>query len=228
MCVAARVALLRVLSLTPVVAPHLDVWLSYLLAREGAAAFYSPQRLMSYRMHAGVRQRLTRSGGVARRHPLPGEGMLDDPTLKALRSRAQQARRRLSPARGRRNAPPRGCAVPRASIWLRRWRCGRRRGRWPGGRRRGSCPRHRRHGCKALPKARLCQAARTRPASSRWSGRMPYRAIGEPGAVGDVEQVAAPSLWLSTHSSALFLGRRQRRRPSGRARAGRAAARRTG
>lgn len=39
--------------LTPAVAPHLDVWLSYLLARDGDSAFYSPQRLMSYRIHAG-------------------------------------------------------------------------------------------------------------------------------------------------------------------------------
>ena len=39
--------------LSPGVAPHLDVWLSYLLARDGAAAYYSPQRLMSYRLHRG-------------------------------------------------------------------------------------------------------------------------------------------------------------------------------
>jgi glycosyltransferase involved in cell wall biosynthesis len=39
--------------LVPGVAPHLDVWLPYLLARRGGGAFYSPERLMSYRMHAG-------------------------------------------------------------------------------------------------------------------------------------------------------------------------------
>jgi glycosyltransferase involved in cell wall biosynthesis len=44
---------LAVSELTPVVGPHLDAWLSYLLARDGGAAFYSPLRLMSYRIHAG-------------------------------------------------------------------------------------------------------------------------------------------------------------------------------
>lgn len=51
-CVWRRESL-PVSELTPVVGPHLDVWLSYLLARDGAAAFYTPRRLMSYRMHAG-------------------------------------------------------------------------------------------------------------------------------------------------------------------------------
>jgi hypothetical protein len=51
-CVWRREAL-PVAELVPGVAPHLDVWLSYLLARDGAAAYYSPERLMSYRLHSG-------------------------------------------------------------------------------------------------------------------------------------------------------------------------------
>jgi glycosyltransferase involved in cell wall biosynthesis len=52
-CVWRREAL-PVSELVPGVAPHLDVWLSYLLARGGARAYYSPERLMSYRLHPGA------------------------------------------------------------------------------------------------------------------------------------------------------------------------------
>jgi glycosyltransferase involved in cell wall biosynthesis len=33
--------------------PCYDIWLSYLLARSGGAAFYTPERLLYYRMHGG-------------------------------------------------------------------------------------------------------------------------------------------------------------------------------
>lgn len=51
-CVWRRDAL-DVAELAPGVAPHLDVWLPYVLARGGGGAYYSRERLMSYRMHAG-------------------------------------------------------------------------------------------------------------------------------------------------------------------------------
>ena len=79
-CVWRREAL-PVCELTPVVAPHLDVWVSYLLARDGAAAFYSPQRLMSYRMHAGCHS-ASRDLAVWLAGIHCQERMLDDPTLK--------------------------------------------------------------------------------------------------------------------------------------------------
>lgn len=79
-CVWRRESL-PVSELTPVVAPHLDVWLSYLLARDGAAAFYSPQRLMSYRMHAGCHS-ASRDLAVWLAGIHCQERMLDDPTLK--------------------------------------------------------------------------------------------------------------------------------------------------
>ena len=52
-CVWRREAL-PVGELVAGVAPHLDVWLSYLLARDGAPAYYTPERLMSYRLHPGA------------------------------------------------------------------------------------------------------------------------------------------------------------------------------
>lgn len=80
-CVWLRDAL-PVQELTPGVAPHLDVWLSYLLARGGRAAYFTPERLMSYRLHPG--------GHSASRDPavwLAGiqcqQLMLGDPRLEA-------------------------------------------------------------------------------------------------------------------------------------------------
>ncbi len=51
-CVWRRDAL-DAAELVPGVAPHLDVWLPYLIARGGGAAYFSPERLMSYRVHEG-------------------------------------------------------------------------------------------------------------------------------------------------------------------------------
>jgi glycosyltransferase involved in cell wall biosynthesis len=51
-CVWRRDAL-DAAELVPGVAPHLDVWLPYLIARGGGAAYFSPERLMSYRVHGG-------------------------------------------------------------------------------------------------------------------------------------------------------------------------------
>lgn len=79
-CVWRR-ASLAVSELTPVVAPHLDVWLSYLLARDGAAAFYSPRRLMSYRMHTGCHS-ASRDLAVWLAGIHCQERMLADPKLK--------------------------------------------------------------------------------------------------------------------------------------------------
>lgn len=79
-CVWRRDAL-PVAEVTSEAGPHLDVWLPYLLARSGRAAFYSPERLMSYRMHE--------SGHSASRDPavwlaaVHCEGrMLRDPALR--------------------------------------------------------------------------------------------------------------------------------------------------
>jgi len=79
-CVWRRESL-PVSEVTPVVAPHLDVWLSYLLARDGAAAFYSPQRLMSYRMHSGCHS-ASRDLAVWLAGIHCQERMLGDPKLK--------------------------------------------------------------------------------------------------------------------------------------------------
>jgi glycosyltransferase involved in cell wall biosynthesis len=67
--------------LTPGVAPHLDVWLSYLLARGGGAAYYSPERLMSYRMHAGCHS-ASRDLAVWLAGIQCQERMLGDPKLR--------------------------------------------------------------------------------------------------------------------------------------------------
>jgi glycosyltransferase involved in cell wall biosynthesis len=66
--------------LSPGVAPHLDVWLSYLLARDGAAVYYSPQRLMSYRLHRGAHS-ASRDPAVWLAGIQCGERMLCDPRL---------------------------------------------------------------------------------------------------------------------------------------------------
>lgn len=94
---------LPISELSPAVAAHLDVWLAYLLARDGRAAYFTPERLMSYRLHAGSHSasrdpavwlagiecqermmrdpKLTAHADVLRRrvagyHRLAGEGML--------------------------------------------------------------------------------------------------------------------------------------------------------
>jgi glycosyltransferase involved in cell wall biosynthesis len=72
---------LPVSELTPIVGPHLDVWLSYLLARDGAAAFYSQRRLMFYRMHAGCHS-ASRDLAVWLAGIHCQERMLGDPKLK--------------------------------------------------------------------------------------------------------------------------------------------------
>jgi hypothetical protein len=78
-CVWRREAL-ALGELSPGVAPHLDVWLSYLLARDGAAAYYSPQRLMSYRLHSGAHS-ASRDPAVWLAGIQCGERMLCDPQL---------------------------------------------------------------------------------------------------------------------------------------------------
>lgn len=50
-CLFRRTAL-QLEKLTPEVGPFDDVWISYLLAKSGGAAYFSPQRLMYYRSHA--------------------------------------------------------------------------------------------------------------------------------------------------------------------------------
>lgn len=79
-CVWRRESL-PISELTPIVAQHLDVWLSYLLARDGAAAFYSPRRLMSYRLHAGC-DSASRDPAVWLAGIHCQERMLGDPKLK--------------------------------------------------------------------------------------------------------------------------------------------------
>jgi glycosyltransferase involved in cell wall biosynthesis len=68
--------------LDPGVAAHMDVWLAYLLARGGAPAYFSPQRLMSYRLHPGSH---SASGDTAvwLAGIECGRRMLGDPTLEA-------------------------------------------------------------------------------------------------------------------------------------------------
>ncbi len=73
---------LPVHELSPGVAPHLDVWLSYLLARGGGAAYFSPQRLMSYRLHPGSHS-ASRDLAVWLAGIQCQERMLDDPKLRA-------------------------------------------------------------------------------------------------------------------------------------------------
>jgi hypothetical protein len=68
--------------LDPGVAAHLDVWLAYLLARGGAPAYFSPQRLMSYRLHNGSHS-ASRDPAVWLAGIECGQRMLGDPTLKA-------------------------------------------------------------------------------------------------------------------------------------------------
>jgi glycosyltransferase involved in cell wall biosynthesis len=121
--------------LSPGVAPHLDVWLSYLLARDGGAAYYSPQRLMSYRLHPGCH---SASGDPA--VWLAGiqcqERMLCDPRLKmhagvlarrvagyhrlAAEGMLRQGMRR--PARAHLAAAMHLCPTPRAVAgWAASW-----------------------------------------------------------------------------------------------------------
>jgi glycosyltransferase involved in cell wall biosynthesis len=50
-CVFRRAAL-PLEQLTPEVGPFDDVWISYVLAKSGGAAYFSPQRLMYYRSHS--------------------------------------------------------------------------------------------------------------------------------------------------------------------------------
>ncbi len=73
---------LDVSELVPGVAPHLDVWLPYLLARGGGAAYFSPERLMSHRTHAGghsaSRDTATWLAGVQ-----CAEQLLADPNVRA-------------------------------------------------------------------------------------------------------------------------------------------------
>lgn len=68
--------------LDPGVAAHMDVWLAYLLARGGAPAYFSPQRLMSYRLHPGSHS-ASRDAAVWLAGIECGQRMLGDPTLKA-------------------------------------------------------------------------------------------------------------------------------------------------
>jgi glycosyltransferase involved in cell wall biosynthesis len=66
--------------------PSYDVWWSYLLARSGDAAFYTPERLLYYRVHGGSatsRSKLAAHLGAARAR----RRMLDDPGLRPYRAR---------------------------------------------------------------------------------------------------------------------------------------------
>jgi glycosyltransferase involved in cell wall biosynthesis len=65
--------------------PGYDIWMSYLLARSGGAAFYTPERLLYYRMHDGSTTGSSKvaahlGAAHARRR------MLDDPGLRPYRT----------------------------------------------------------------------------------------------------------------------------------------------
>jgi hypothetical protein len=65
--------------------PSYDVWMSYLLARSGGAAFYTPERLLYYRMHGGSATstaKLAAHLGAARAR----RRMLDDPGLRPYKT----------------------------------------------------------------------------------------------------------------------------------------------
>ena len=102
-CVWRREAL-PVSELVPGVAPHLDVWLSYLLAREGAPAYYSPERLMSYRLHPGAHSASRDPAVWLAGIQCEGRDVARSEVPRARR-RADQAGRRLSPPRRRGDAP---------------------------------------------------------------------------------------------------------------------------
>jgi glycosyltransferase involved in cell wall biosynthesis len=64
--------------------PCYDIWMSYLLARSGGAAFYTPERLLYYRMHDGsatATAKLAAHLGAAHAR----RRMLDDPGLRPYR-----------------------------------------------------------------------------------------------------------------------------------------------
>jgi glycosyltransferase involved in cell wall biosynthesis len=66
------------------IGPSYDIFTSYLLARSGGAAFYTPERLLYYRVHGGsnTSAKLTAHLGAARAR----RRMLDDPGLRRYRT----------------------------------------------------------------------------------------------------------------------------------------------
>jgi glycosyltransferase involved in cell wall biosynthesis len=65
--------------------PCYDIWMSYLLARTGGAAFYSPRRLLYYRMHNGsatATSKLAAHRGAAHAR----RRMLEDPGVRPYRT----------------------------------------------------------------------------------------------------------------------------------------------
>jgi glycosyltransferase involved in cell wall biosynthesis len=67
------------------IGPVYDAWTSYLLARSGGAAFYTPERLLYYRVHGGSvtsRSKLAAQLAAARVR----RRMLDDPELRPYRT----------------------------------------------------------------------------------------------------------------------------------------------
>ena len=71
---------LRIEEIVPGIGPFYDVWISYLLARGGGAAYFSPQRLLYYRAH-GSSESSTASVAASRAAIRGRERMLQDPRL---------------------------------------------------------------------------------------------------------------------------------------------------
>jgi GT2 family glycosyltransferase len=64
--------------------PSYDIWMSYLLARSGGAAFYTPERLLYYRMHDGSATASKVAAHLGAAHAR--RRMLDDPGLRPYRT----------------------------------------------------------------------------------------------------------------------------------------------
>jgi glycosyltransferase involved in cell wall biosynthesis len=68
----------------PEIDPAYDVFTAYLLARRGDAAFYTPERLLYYRVHGGSNTSAKLAAHLASAHTR--RRMLDDPGLRPYRS----------------------------------------------------------------------------------------------------------------------------------------------
>jgi glycosyltransferase involved in cell wall biosynthesis len=64
--------------------PSYDIWMSYLLARSGGAAFYTPERLLYYRMHDGSATASKVAAHLGAAHAR--RRMLEEPGLRPYRS----------------------------------------------------------------------------------------------------------------------------------------------
>lgn len=82
-CVFRRESL-AVEEFDPEMGPSYDIWMSYLLARSGGAAFYTPERLLYYRMHDGSATASKVAVHLGAAHAR--RRMLDDPRLRPYRA----------------------------------------------------------------------------------------------------------------------------------------------